>query len=699
MPRLTRRASQAKITPVAASFVGGGHGPKGSHTWHPCLPVSATAVRPLYAAAGSQAAHRECALGQEGRDPRKHRDRAASHRAAQAAPGGLVWKKGLPSAMIAPGNETAVEVSTVNLSERWSFEDLLAEGITLDQLLGELDRGLERFEGLRQELSPDLSGDRFARILDDYEALGALVRRLAAYAFLRFAADTQDPTVIAQQNSVNDAVAAAEKRSLFFELWFKALSDEDAVRLMTNSGSRRYFLESWRRLKPFTLSEAEERVITTKDVNGVDALVTIYQLITSGFKYTLDVDGERQTLTQDQVASYVRHPSPDVREAAYIEMYRPYTENSAVLAQIYHHRVRDWHAEMVEFRGFPSPISARNTTNDMPDDVVDTLLGVCRDNANVFQRYFRLKARLLNRDKLRRYDIYAPLATAEKRYELPQALDMVLETCADFSPVIADHARRVLEQGHLDALPRPGKRGGAFCYSALPHLTPWVLSNYTGRPRDVATLAHELGHAVHSMMASEHSLLTFEASLPLAETASVFNEMLLSQRLLAQETDPAVRRDMLANQVDGAYVTVIRQAYFTLFERDAHQMINQGATRDDLAAHYLTNLAEQFGDAVEISPEFQWEWLLIPHIYHTPFYTYAYSFGQLMVLALYQRYRAEGDSFKPRYMQLLAAGGSASPAVILGDAGIDAKSREFWQGGFDVVASLIAELEGLEGTF
>jgi oligoendopeptidase F len=198
------------------------------------------------------------------------------------------------------------------------------------------------------------------------------------------------------------------------------------------------------------------------------------------------------------------------------------------------------------------------------------------------------------------------------------------------------------------------------------------------------------------MLASEHSVFTQHPSLPLAETASTFGEMILLDRLLSQEQDKSVRRDMLFRQVDDAYATIMRQAFFALFERQAHEMIHQGASTDELAAAYLENLSQQFGDAVEVTDEFRWEWISIPHIYNVPFYVYAYSFGQLLVLSLYQQYKAEGDSFKPRYLKILSAGGSESPARVLSDAGVDIYSPAFWQGGFDVVKNAIDALEALD---
>jgi oligoendopeptidase F len=271
----------------------------------------------------------------------------------------------------------------------------------------------------------------------------------------------------------------------------------------------------------------------------------------------------------------------------------------------------------------------------------------------------------------------------------------VFSSFQGFHPQFAEMAERVFRDNHLDSEVRKGKRGGAFCATVTPELTPWVLVNYQGRPDDMATLAHELGHAIHSMLAAGHTLFTQHPSLPLAETASTFGEMMLVDRLLASETDERVRRDLLFRQVDDAYATIMRQAYFALFERQAHDLVQSGSSVDDLSAAYLENLAEQLGDAVEVSDEFRWEWVSIPHIFSVPFYVYAYAFGQLLVLALYQQYRQEGEAFKPRYIQILSAGGSMSPAQLLSEAGIDISRADFWQGGFAVIRGLVEQLEAI----
>ena len=239
-------------------------------------------------------------------------------------------------------------------------------------------------------------------------------------------------------------------RALFFELWFKELPDEVANQLMQPSGDPRYFLETMRRFRPFTLSEKEETLINLKDVNGIDAMVDLYEMITNQFTFTLEVDGEKHSLTRDQLGSYFQSTSAEVRERAYQALYRVYAANSTVLAQMYIHRVRDWHTEGIELRGFSSPISARNVENDLPDEVVDTLLSVCRKNAKLFQRYFKLKARWLGLERLRRYDIYAPLNASTKRFDYAVAQQMVFDSYHAFSPEVMNLAKQVFDENHLE---------------------------------------------------------------------------------------------------------------------------------------------------------------------------------------------------------------------------------------------------------
>ncbi|MFC2030352.1 M3 family oligoendopeptidase [Chloroflexota bacterium] len=580
---------------------------------------------------------------------------------------------------------------------RWSLDDLLpaTSGPELEEIIQELDDTVGQLEASREQLSPDLPAADFAQLMGRVEGISKLANRLGAYAYLWYAEDTQGEDALAFRGRVEKLLTEVQNRTLFFTLWWKALDDEPAARLAAASAGNAYYLESLRRFKPHTLSESEEKVINLKDVNGVGALVTVYEMITNAYTFKLEVDGEAKELTRGELMVYARDARPEVRAAVYQELYRVYGQDSAVLGQIYQHVVRDWASENLQLRSFQSPIAVRNLGNDIPDEAVDTLLEVCRRNATLFQKYFRLKAGWLGADRLRRYDVYAPLNASDKMFAFDEATRMVLDSLNRFSPQLSDHALQVLTQRHLDSEIRPRKDTGAFCMSVAPDLTPWVLVNYNGKADDVATLAHELGHAVHAQMAADHTTLTFHSSLPLAETASVFSEMLLLERLLVDESDPLIRRGVLARFVDEVYATVMRQAYFVLFEREAHSLVDAGKTTGFLADRYMENLREQFGDAVELSDEFRWEWVSIPHIYASPFYCYAYSFGQLLVLALFRRYKAEGESFIPSYLRILSYGGSWSPADILNEAGIDMASDAFWQGGFDVLAGMIEDLESL----
>lgn len=590
-----------------------------------------------------------------------------------------------------------METPTTFEQTSWSLEDLFPayDSPETKAAFDDFEARVAEFEALRTRLTPQISQTDFMDFVYRYEYLNKLANRLYGFAGLWFAGDTQDQQAQSFVAQIEQLLAEGENRILFFTLWWKNLEAEPAQRLMGGAGPYRYWLEAMRQFKPHTLSEPEEKVINIKNITGVQALQRLYDTITNRYVFKVEVDGEVQELTRGELMVYARHHDPELRARAYQELYRVYGEDGVVLGQIYQAIVRDWRNENVDLRHFATPISVRNLGNDIPDEVVNTLLDVSEQNAGVFQDFFRLKARWLGVERLRRYDIYAPVGRADKSYDFKAAADVVLDAFQRFDPRFASLSERVFADDHLDSEVRKGKRGGAFCWAVSNELSPWVLLNYQGRPDDVATMAHELGHAIHAMLAAHHPFLTFQSNLPLAETASTFGEMLLVDRLLEQERDEAVRRDLLFRQVDDAYATIMRQIFFALFERSAHEMIKQGASVDELSQAYMDNLKKQFGDAVELSDEFRWEWVSIPHIYSTPFYVYAYAFGQLLVFALYRQFKQEGDSFKPRYIDLLAAGGSDAPMRVLEAAGVDARKPEFWQGGFDVIKDLIRQLEAL----
>ena len=583
------------------------------------------------------------------------------------------------------------------LQSKWSLSDLIPDQSSevIDQLFSNINEDVSEFEDFRPLLNMDLSEIDFMNIINRLEQIHYKIHILYAYAELKFSEDTQDQTAATLLTRVEQYIAEISNRIMFFTLWWKGISGDFASKLMENSGDYYYWLEEMRHFKDHTLSEPEEQIINLKNVTGNRALNTLYDSITNRYIFKLEIEGEEKELTRGELSVYIRNENPDIRANAYQELYRVYGEDSSILGQIYQSLVRDWRNEQINLRNFKNPISSRNLANDIPDQVVDLLLEKCKENRSLFQRYFSLKAKWIGENKLCRYDIYAPISASKKQYTYEQSVDLVLNALDGFDPNIMNLAFKVFDENHIDSEVRKGKRSGAFCLSAVQDITPWVLVNYQGKVDDILTMAHEMGHAIHSMLASKHSLFTFHPCLPLAETASTFSEMIVVDSLLAKESDKNLRRDLLFRQLDDAYATIQRQAFFAIFEKEAHNMIVQNASVDDLSNAYMDNLAQQFGDSVTLSPEFKLEWVSIPHIYSVPFYVYAYSFGQLLVFSLYKQYKTEGEAFIPRYLNLLSTGGSQSPETILAKSGIDFRQESFWQGGFDIINNLLDQLEKL----
>ena len=419
--------------------------------------------------------------------------------------------------------------------------------------------------------------------------------------------------------------------------------------------------------------------------------MALYDSLTN--RYRFRPPGGETEVGRDELMVLVRDADPEIRAGAYRELYRVYGADGPILGQMYQTSVRDWRVENIRLRRYASPIEARHKANDLPEAAVAALLKTIRERAGLFGDFFRLKAGMLGLKKFRRYDLYAPLAEDPRVVDFQTGLGQVLAAFEDFSPRLKNLAAKVAGAGRFHARPGPGKQGGAFCYSMLPGDTPWVLMTYNGRRQDLFTLAHELGHAVHAQLAGHHNIFHFHATLPLAETASTFAEMLLVERLRRQASSELEKARLLFHLLEDAYATIGRQAYFALFEIKAHELTEKGATVDELAEAYMENLGEQFGGAVEVGPEFRWEWVSIPHFFHTPFYVYAYSFGQLLVYSLWRRYEQEGAAFAPRLVELLSRGGSEAPEKILADSGLGPLDEKFWQSGFEVIEGFLAELK------
>lgn len=586
------------------------------------------------------------------------------------------------------------KTSTPLTPTRWDLSDLVKKApIDVERSLVELGKLVGQIEAARPQLQANMAVSDFLAILKLTESIAETSNRLGAFAYLWFSENTKDAKARSFKSRVEERLTALNNRLLFFDLWWQGVDSFNAERLMAEAGDLRYHLKTIRRYKAHTLSEAEEKIINVKNVTGRSAVNTLYDVVTNGLTFTLTVDGKKRTLNREQLMSHVRSPRASVRQAAYQELYRVFSAQRDLIGEMYRTLVNDWKSENVELRAFSSPITVRNLGNDVPNQAVDVLLATCAKNADIFQTYFKLKAKVCKITSMSRYHIYAPHRTETKKYQYADAVAMVLEAYRSFSPQLADLAEEVFRARHIDAPTRPGKLGGAYCYSVAPGLTPYVMLNFTGEARDVATMAHELGHAIHGMMAKDHSVFTFHATLPLAETASVFGERILSDALMSQEPKKTVRQGLLLNQLDDIYATILRQAYFVRFEKSAHQMIADGATADQLAQTYLAELRQQFGKSVKVPDEFQWEWLSIPHLFASPFYCYAYSFGNLLVLALYRMYKEQGASFVPKYLQLLSTGGSQSPQDILSKVGVDMTSEAFWQSGFDTIKEMVNDLD------
>ena len=561
----------------------------------------------------------------------------------------------------------------------------------------DLEEQAKKFEKIKSKLNPKMSSKQFKTILQQVEEISHKMSKIGGYASLAYSSNTQSDEATSLMTQMSKLGSEISNKILFFDLWWKTQVDEkNATRLMKETGELKEYLTYKRLFAKYALSESEEKIINTLDVTGISALVKLYDKITNAFEYKMKIGNKTKVMTREELTNYVRSTNPKIRETAYKTILTKYTENKGVIGEIYQNIVLNWKNEGMELRGYKSPISMRNIGNDVDDKTIESLLTICKKNSPVFQKFFVQKAKMLGMKKLQRYDLYAPAAAKikEKNYSYDQSVKLVFESLGKFSNTLEEFARKVFNENHIDSSIRPGKRDGAFCSTLTPKITPYVLVNFTGKSRDVFTLAHELGHAVHSQAAQEKSILVQDAPLPLAETASTFSELLLYDNLSDKISDDQ-KKIMLAEKIDDLYATILRQSFFTIFEVDAHDLISKGTTVDEISKVYLQNLKVQFGNSVNLSDDFGIEWSCIPHFYHTPFYCYAYSFGNLLALSLFQRYKKEGKDFVKSYIDILAAGGSKKPEKLLSEHGLDIRSPKFWQEGFDYVNQQVKTLSSL----
>lgn len=530
-----------------------------------------------------------------------------------------------------------------------------------------------------------------------YEAVGHGPLRPYAFAQLLFAADSENPAHVALLRKIQEVATEAERETLFFPLEVDAIPD-DAFDAMARSGALTpytHFLSQSRAMKPHRLTEPEEGILTLKDLASRSAFVQLYSQVTSAYRFSFTLDGEDKVLTGSEILALLKHPDRGVRRRALETYAARYEQDRTVVASVWNALVLD-HRQNLELRRFPDPMAPVHLGNELSATAVDSLMEVTRRNYPLARRYYRWKAGKLGVDRPWSSDLVAPLPGGEPpALAFDTARAWVLEAYSAFHPRFGDIARAFFEETRVDAPPRPGKRGGAFCMGVAPDLPVYVLMNHTGKLRDAATLAHELGHGVHFTLAAKQPLLEYSPVLPLAETASVFGELLLTRRLLAEDLDPAARRNLLCERVEDILATTFRQAMYTDFELRAHRAGAGGyLSPESLCDLWAGQLEELYGGSVETLPASRWAWSAIPHFIHTRFYCYAYVFGELLVLALYRRYRQEGEAFAPKMIELLEAGGSAAPGTIAAGLGYDLEDPGFWAGGYEILEEMIEELGG-----
>lgn len=587
---------------------------------------------------------------------------------------------------------------------RWDLRDLFAapDDPRLPRLLDDLSRRAEEFAGRYQGLFRGPGDPAPAAVLEALRALEAIeqdLERARSFAGLLYAADTERPAHRDLRERVEQEGTAIENRLLFFDLDWIALPEAAAGALLADPAlaGYRHHLTQLRRYRPHTLSEAEERLLNERDNTGRRAFGRLFTELLTSLSFPLVRDGKEERLTLGEVLALAYEPDRELRHRAHLAVMEVLRQQALVLTFVYDTLLQD-HLTSDRLRRYSTPMAQRHLSNETDERAVEQMLAVTEANYGIAQRYFRLKARLLGLPGLQLYDQYAPVGVAMPPCPYPRAREIVLEAFAAFSPVAGEVARRFFEGSWIDAEVRPGKQDGAFCASPGPAFHPYVLLNYTDTLRDVMTVAHELGHGLHGWLARGQTVFNYDTPLTLAETASVFGEFLAFDRLLAAEGDPRVKLALLCGKIEDAFATVFRQTVLTRFEQAVFARRPAGRLTAEAACEaWLAANRAYYGDAVHLTDQYRWGWSYIPHFIHSRFYCYSYVFGELLVLSLYRRYKAEGRGFVPKYLALLEAGGSEAPEVLLGRLGVDIRAADFWQQGLAEIEGLVGRAEELAG--
>mgnify|MGYP006275632569 FL=1 len=580
---------------------------------------------------------------------------------------------------------------------RWSLDDLhdgpASARASLEEAAADAQAVAERYRGTIADLDAEGLADALAAVADIQDRVG----RAYAFAYLHWSTNTNAPERGALLQEVREAYTRIHQTLLFVEVEWADVPDDRAEALLDGDAlaDYRHYLELEHLQKEHILSEPEEKILSEKSVTGSGAWTRFFDETMGAARYTLDGD----EMSQQEILSKLYEPDRDLRRRAALAFTDGLKEKQRTLTFVFNTLLAD-KASTDRLRGYDHWLQSRNLSNEVDDAMVDALIDAVTSRYDLAARFYRLKQRLLGLDEMFDYDRYAPIGEADTTYDWDAAASLVLDAYGDFHGTMADTARRFFDDHWIDAAVAPGKRSGAFSHGTVPSAHPYVLMNYTGKPRDVQTLAHELGHGVHQYLSREQSIYHHGTPLTTAETASVFGEMLVFQRLMGREDDPQNRLAMLISKIDDTLATVFRQVAMNRFEDRIHT-----ARRDDgeLSADRLSDLwmetqRAMFDGSVTLGEHYRHWWSYIPHFLHTPGYVYAYAFGELLVLALYARYQATGDDFANAYLGLLRAGGSDWPHHLVAELGVDLTDTSFWQQGLAEIEVLIDQAEDLAET-
>lgn len=563
----------------------------------------------------------------------------------------------------------------------------------MDALNAQADAFAKQYKGRVASLDAEEMMDAMLELEAIYDQGG----RIGSYAGLLYSTDTNNQEYGALLQKVTEFGAQNNQKLVFFELEWNEADDAVAEKLLADPtiAKYRHKLESDRRYKPYQLSEAEEQLLMEKAVTGRSAWTRFFTQLIAALR--LDYEGEKLTLTQ--VLTKMYDPDREIRAKAAQAITDALRSKSMELTYIFNVLAAD-KASDDKKRGYPSWVSSRNLSNKAPDAVVEALVQAVTSNYDIVARHYNLKRQLLGLDELTEYDRYAPLPTKESDafYTWDEAKDIVLNAYRAFSPRVGEIAQKFFDENWIHAPVTPGKRGGAFCSYTVPSAHPFVLVNFEATARDVMTLAHELGHGIHAYLAAEaHGLFGLDTPLTTAEMASTFGEMLVFTDLMNKEPDPEVRLSMLAQKIEDTFATVFRQISMNRFEHGLHtaRRTEGELTTERINQIWMESQTAMFGDSVNLTDNYASWWSYIPHFLNTPGYVYAYAFGELLVLALFNLYQERGAAFVPQFIDVLAAGDSDWPEKILAHIGVDLSDLGFWNQGLSAIRDLVDREEQL----